>query len=226
MSKNCTIGLICLLVSILSMECLHSQNEIWIEDFEQSDRLMLSDEWRSRHKGADTLYTIKANDENAYLDAHTFQSDNFVIKKVDVDIVEYPYLNWRWKAITLPKDGDESLKKYCDVVACINVVLRARRWAPKTIKYSWSTTLKKGTLTKSPFAFWPARADIVVVESGDSLAGTWIHEKVNVLEAYKRLYKKKKVKSYNVQAIAIMSDSDNTSSESHAAYDDIFFSKE
>jgi len=68
-------------------------------------------------------------------------------------------------------------------------------------------------------------ADIIVVESGEALKGEWIHEKVNVLEDYKRLYNKNKVDSYYIEAFVIMTDSDNTNSLSAADYDDIFFSK-
>lgn len=216
----------CILILQLVMcvsSFLISQEVIRIDDFNDDQ---LSPDWKFRHDGGDTLYTISPDTLSNVLDANTFDSDNFIIKKIKVDIVQYPYLNWKWKAISMPVDGDESKKKYCDVVASINVVLRARKWAPKTIKYSWSTTLEAGTLTKSPFAFWPSRADIVVQRGVGKPTHEWIEEKVNVLEEYKRLYKKKKVKSYVVEAIVIMSDSDNTKSPSHARYDDIFFSKE
>jgi len=116
-------------------------------------------------------------------------------------------------------------KTTCDVAASVNVVLKASKWRPKIINYSWSTNLEKGSFAESPYAIWPSRADIIVVESGEALKGEWIHEKVNVLEDYKRLYNKNKVDSYYIEAFVIMTDSDNTNSLSAADYDDIFFSK-
>ena len=127
---------------------------------------------------------------------------------------------------SLPKKGNESVKKYCDVAASVNVILYASRWRPKTIKYSWSTTLPKGKVTSSPYAVWPSRADIIVMRSGGRLKGKWIREKRNVLADYKKLYKLDKVKSKVIDAIVIMTDSDNTSSLSEADYDNIYFSSE
>ena len=149
-----------------------------------------------------------------------------IVKKIEVDIVKYPYVNWSWRINTLPTNGDESIKSTCDVPASISFVTNKVRLLPKSIKYSWSTTLEKGTITKSPFAYWPARTDIIVMQSGDELAGEWVTEKRNILEDYKKLYGKRNLDSKYINAIAIMSDSDNTKSVSAADYDNIYFSAE
>ena len=149
-----------------------------------------------------------------------------IIKKIKVDITEYPYLNWKWRANTLPVKGDESIKSTCDHAASIALVVNKNRFIPRSIKYTWSTTLKKDSLTRSPYAFWPARCDIRVVQSGPEHLGEWRTEKINVLEDFKTFYNKSKVRSKYIHAIAIMTDSDNTQSLSEADYDDIYFSKE
>ncbi len=212
-----------LLTTVLSQVFCFAQGHdtIYIDNFDSSSKL----EWHSKNKNPERVYKIKVADSNNYLSAHSEKDDNFLIKKIEDDLVEYPYLNWKWRANKLPLEGDESVKSHCDVAACVNVVLKASRWRPKTLKYSWSTTLPEGTLTKSPFAYWPSRCDIRVIESGDKNLGTWQSEKINVLEDYKKFYNKQDVKSLKVEAFVIMTDSDNTNSSSAADYDDLFFSK-
>lgn len=197
-------------------------SDIFIVDDFQSDYLV---DWNCRSGDINQVYNIVRDGDDQYLKASSIGSDDFIIKKIKVDIVKYPYLNWRWRVHSLPIGGDESNKATCDVAASVNVVLKASKWRPKTIKYSWSTELDKGSFAESPYAIWPSRADIIVVESGDSLSGGWLAEKVNILEDYKRLYNKDNVDSYYLEAFVIMTDSDNTNSLSVADYDDIYFSE-
>ncbi|NNE25302.1 MAG: DUF3047 domain-containing protein [Saprospiraceae bacterium] len=185
----------------------------------------LSDEWKGRYDNFKDFYQIQTEENKPYLSARSENSDCFIVKRIEVDLAEYPYLNWSWRANTLPVNGDESQKAYCDVAASIAIVLNKSRILPKSIKYSWSTTLADSTLTKSPFAYWPARCDVIVKESGTERQGEWVTEKVNVFEDYKKLYKKKNAQSKHVYAIVIMTDSDSTNSLSEADYADIYFSK-
>lgn len=213
------------LFSVLSLpvfsQTVIAQEIVWVSDFS----VPLEEEWKSKNKHPEAVYTISGDSTEAqFLAAYAEQDDNFLIKKIEIDLVKFPYLNWSWRAQVLPAQGDESIKATCDVTACVNVVLKASKWKPRTIKYSWSTTLAEGTRTESPFAYWPSRCDIVVMESGYENQGSWVNEKVNVLEDYKKFYKKKKVNSLVIEAFVIMTDSDNTASVSAADYANIFFS--
>ena len=187
--------------------------------------------WRGRSKDAKKFYKVRKEGslKNQYLEAKVVNSDELIIKKKKVNIVEYPYLNWKWRIHMLPPGGDESIKSKCDVPASMNVILEADKTlgipTPKTLKYSWSTTLKKGTITKSPYAMWPARCDIVVLQSGEQYKGKWVTEKRNVLKDYLKFYKKDKVDQFYIDGIVIMSDSDNTTSTAWADYDSIYFSR-
>jgi len=189
-------------------------SHVYVDNFDQSDSL----EWHSKNKNPELIYNIISLDSIQYLSAYSDANDNFLIKEIKVDLVKYPYLNWKWRANILP---DESVKAFCDVAACVNVVLKASKWRPRTIKYSWSTTLAKDSLTQSPFAIWPSRCDIRVVKTGPDDLGEWHTEKINVLEDYKKFYNKKKVKKLEVEAFVIMTDSNNTGTKAAADYDDI-----
>ncbi len=193
-----------------------------VDDFEMG----LTDDWKGRHTGHEAIYQIKTQKNNQYLAAQSTDSDNLIVKKIEVDLVEYPYLNWKWRATTLPKNGDESVKANCDAAASIAVILNTNQFFPKSIKYSWSSTLAKDSFTESPFAFWPSSCDIRIVESGAQHLGAWQTEKVNVLADYKKFNKLTEVETKVSYAIVIMTDSDNTHTLSAADYDDIYFSKD
>lgn len=217
---------------LLFLTCWSNYDMDYHEKFKEVDRYIvdefntpLSSEWVGRFDDFESIYKINEEDDNHYLTATSLNSANFIIKKIDVDLTTHPYLNWRWRAHELPHEGDESIKATCDVPASIAIVLNKSKILPKSIKYSWSTTLPEGQITESPFAFWPARCDIKVMEHGEKNKGEWVYEKTNILEDYKQFYKKKNVMSKKVHAIVIMSDSDNTGSLAKADYDDIYFSK-
>jgi len=211
-----------LLLAIIIIFPIEDKDVVWIDDFENQTMK----DWQGRAAQFENIYKLDSINGQSFLSASSKGSDNFIIKKIDVDLVKYPFLNWKWRANTLPLNGNESVKPTCDMAAAVVIVLRASKWRPQTIKYTWSSTLEKNTITQSPYAHWPSRTDIIVMQSGDEHLNEWMTEKVNVLEHYKMLYKKSKVKKKKIEAFVIMTDSDNTNSLSEADYDDIFFSKE
>lgn len=215
-----------ILLSFILLNILHDAvvdaEIIPVEDFDQG----LEQSWVGRYENFQDIYSIESEGDEVFLSAVANGSDNLIIKKVDIDIAEYPFLNWSWRAHTLPEGGDESVKKSCDAAASVAVVLNKSRILPKSMKYTWSTSLARDSLTKSPYAFWPSRCDIRVIESGGDHLGQWRKVKVNLLEDYKYFYRKEDVKKKHVRAIVIMTDSDNTGSTSAADYDQFFFSKQ
>lgn len=199
-----------------------SDTTLFIENFDYSETL---NSWHPNQTSTKTSYKIQEDSTGTFLSVASAKDDNFLIKEINVDIAKYPYLNWRWRAKVLPKGGNELNKSTCDIAASIYIILRASKWRPQSIKYTWSTSLDVGTQGSSPFAIWPSRSDFIVVESGYDKLGQWVNHKINVLEAYKSLYHKTTVDSKLIKALALMTDSDNTESSSAADYDDIYFSK-
>lgn len=73
---------------------------IWVDNFDQSKINQLPADWKGRKKKASKYYkVVHANPDssNHVLSAHTKDSDMFIIKKVKVDIAQYPFLNWKWR---------------------------------------------------------------------------------------------------------------------------------
>jgi hypothetical protein len=81
--------------------------------------------------------------------------------------------------------------------------------------------LQKGIVTESPFN---PNVKIVVLKTGNEgdLLGQWVNETVNLWSDYERIFKSKPP---IVEAVAILSDADNTESIAEADYDDFWISK-
>ncbi len=216
-----TLLVITLVLLFYSQIRSQATDTFWIETFEK-DALK---DWHTNKGEITDVYNIRTDSTESFLSAESKNNDLFIIKECKVDLVQYPYLNFSWRAHELPERGNEYEKATCDIAASVYIVLKASRWRPRSIKFTWSTTLPENAYGKSPFSIWPARSDFNVVHTGDKDLGLWVHEKINVLEEYKKLYNKEEVKSLTIEAISIMTDSDNTNSSARADYDDIYLSK-
>lgn len=137
----------------------------------------------------------------------------------NINIYDTPILSWKVRAEKLPENANEDYKDRNDSVASIYVVFDMGhvlfKKVPKSIRYTWSSTLKEGTELSKFFG----NQKIVVVESGTQKAGQWVTFKRNIVEDYRRLFGDNPPK--NPLAILILSDGDSTGSFVEADYDDI-----
>ncbi|MDX1639751.1 MAG: DUF3047 domain-containing protein, partial [Balneolaceae bacterium] len=111
-----------------------------------------------------------------------------------------------------------------DSVASVYVVFDFGRVAlfkkvPKSIRYSWSSTLPKGTRLSKLFG----NQQILVVHSGPEDTGQWITFERNLVEDYQRFFGDKPPKT--PMAILILSDGNSTGSWVKADYDDFKLKK-
>ncbi|MDZ7694372.1 MAG: DUF3047 domain-containing protein [Balneolaceae bacterium] len=168
-------------------------------------------------------YEIQQQGGNKYLHyAHTDARHlNFpLVGRPGLNIYEYPTLSWKWRVERLPEGADESSSDYNDAAASIYVVFGFGRIAlvkkvPKSIRYTWSSTLEEGTVVSKLFG----NQKIVVLESGPENTGEWMTFRRNIVEDYRRLFGDDPPET--PIAILIMSDGDSTSSPAIADYDDI-----
>jgi len=181
-----------------------------VEDFSSFKYGSFPEGWKSRGGDGSVVYRVKRNHE-AYLEANAVNSAVAIAKEFAYTLNEYPYLKWQWRAVKLPQGGDERFKETGDSAAAIYVIFEAFI-RPDTIKYVWSTSLPLGTTTQSPYN---SKTKIVVLQNQHSPLDQWIAETVDVCADYKRLFGKE---PEQVQAIGLMSDSDNTGSVAIAHY--------
>jgi hypothetical protein len=181
-----------------------------VEDFSSFQDNSFPEGWKSRGGDASEVYRVRSNHET-YLEATATKSAVAIAKEFGYDPKEYPFLQWQWRALVLPKGGDERFKKTGDSAAGIYVIFEGFL-RPDTLKYVWSSSLPVGTTLESPYN---SKVKVVVLRNQSSSLGEWVSESVNVYEDYKRLFGRE---PKPVQAIGILSDSDNTGSQAVAHY--------
>jgi hypothetical protein len=181
-----------------------------VEDFSSFQDNSFPEGWKSRGGDASKVYRVRSNHET-YLEANAVKSAVAIAKEFKYDPKEYPFLQWQWRALVLPKGGDERFKETGDSAAGIYVIFDGLL-RPDTIKYVWSASLPLGATTESPYN---SKVKIVVLRNQSSALGEWASESVNVCEDYKKFFSKE---PKQVQAIGLLSDSDNTCSQAVAHY--------
>ncbi len=185
---------------------------LMLEDFEQG----IGPEWQHKEFEGHTDYRILELDGNRVLEAESRASASGLFLEKNYSLKDWPSLSWRWKVEGTVTGGDARTKKGDDYSARVYVVF-PHWFFPKTrsINYIWANRLPKGESIPNPFI---ANAIMLAVESGPERAGEWITETRNVLEDYRLLFGEEPP---DVGAIAIMTDTDNTSGSARAWYDDL-----
>jgi hypothetical protein len=141
--------------------------------------------------------------------------------KGKVNLKDTPILEWRWKAVTLPKDGNSCVKATDDQAAQVYVAWPRFPEAVRSqiIGYVWDTTAAVGTMCKSEKT---GTVHYIVVRSGPADLGKWHTERRNVREDYKKIYG---ADPDNPGAVSISIDSNDTNSYSESFVGAIFFKK-
>lgn len=171
-------------------------------------------------KGKADITVVKTHFGNA-LHLKSANSSSAIYRAMDVDLKEFPYLNWRWKVTKIPKGADVRKKSADDQAAQVYVVFP--RWPEpinsKLVGYIWDSSAPAGLSLHSTKS---RNTRYVVVKSGREGLGDWHNEKRNVYEDYRALFKEEPPKAGSV---TIMIDSDDTDSTAESFIGDIYFSK-
>jgi hypothetical protein len=157
--------------------------------------------WESKSFKGVTEYRLVNENGRLVVKATSHAAASGLIRKIRFDPSKYRYVRWSWKIAHTIKGGDEKSKAGDDYAARVYVVFPGRYfWQMKAISYIWANKLIKGESVPSVYA---ANAGMVAVESGNEKAGQRLAE-----------------------AIAIMTDTDNTGESADAWYGEISLSTE
>jgi len=181
-------------------------------------------DWKGQDWGSPTYdMTIAENDGHRVLHLRSKDDGSTVTKDIKgkVDLKQTPILEWRWKAVVLPKGGDSRKKELDDQAAQLYVVwprfpgpVRSR-----IIGYVWDTTAPVGTVVKSEKT---GTVTYIILRSGTADLGKWVTERRNVREDFKRIYGEE---PDNPGAVSIAIDSNDTKSSAEALFGPIVFKK-
>ncbi len=176
-------------------------------------------DWELKEKEGSPILRLEKEGDAHVLHLISENTSFGLAKKIDVDIKEYPYLNFRWKVKELPQNGDFRKKETDDQAAQIYVVFGKFKLTAKIVGYLWETTVPKLTTGVSPA--WK-KTRLIVLESGPEKTGKWVSEKRNIYADYKTLFSKKPPKA---NLLSIYINSQHTESRAESYFGEIYFSK-
>lgn len=209
-----------LLVSAVSPQ-ISLANAIVPSDIIVLEPTRLSD-WDEKSFKGNTHYSLTKMGDTPCIKAQSNSSASGLFRKMPIDLTKTPYLHWNWRINeTLGKINEEE-KSFDDYAARVYIVISGGLffWKTRALNYVWANQHDKGQ-------YWPnaysANAMMIAIESGPELTKTWQHERRNV---------RKDIKNYlgldvdRIDAIAFMTDSDDTGKSASACYANIYFSQE
>lgn len=132
--------------------------------------------------------------------------------KGKINLKDTPLLEWTWKALVLPKNGNACKKATDDQAAQLFVVWPRFPEAVRSriIGYIWDTTQPVGTICKSEKT---GTVTYVVVRSGTADLGKWVTEHRNLVEDFTKIYGEA---PENPGGVSISIDSNDTNSTSES----------
>lgn len=180
------------------------------------------DGWKAKTFDGNTRYQIvkHINGQVQVLKADSNNSASGLFKEQRIDLHKTPYLNWSWKTEQQYSIINQSEKQGDDYVARIYIVIDGGLffWKTRALNYVWSTSFDVEDIWPNPFT---SNATMLSVESGTKNIGKWVTYQRNVAQDLQKILGKE---VRYIDAIAVMTDSDNSGQHAITYYGDITFS--
>lgn len=180
-------------------------------------------DWQIKDFRGETRYRLRTENDKAVLLADSQDSGSGLFKEQRVDLDKTPFLNWSWRINNKMSGLNEQSKAGDDYAARIYVLIKGGLafWQTKAINYVWTGNTAKDTVW--PNAFAGDHAMMLAQRGPEAAINTWYHEKRNVKDDFKRIMA---IDIRYLDAVAIMTDTDNSHGQVSATYGDIWFSQE
>lgn len=181
------------------------------------------DDWEHKSFKGETRYQFQALDGAMVLKADSHGAASGLFKEQRIDLEQTPFLNWTWRIINHLEGLNEQSKAGDDYAARIYVVVKGGLafWQTTTINYVWASNTAKGSVW--PNAFAGDHAMMMALRGPEALLNVWYSEKRNVKNDLQKLFGKD---LRTIDAVALMTDTDNSNQQVSAFYGDIWFSKD
>lgn len=178
--------------------------------------------WEENSFSGHTRYEVVQENDRYALRASSDKSASGYVRKMKVDLTRTPYLNWSWKAENILKNTDEKTKAGDDYPARVYVVISGGLlfWRTRALNYVWSSNQPRNSHWPNAFT---GNAILIAQQSGAGHLNEWITEKRNILDDIKRYLD---MDTAHIDAVAIMTDTDNSGQQATAYYRDIYFSSQ
>ncbi len=176
--------------------------------------------WESRSFKGQTDYRLTMDSGKRVLSASTNGGASGRFRKIKIDLTRTPFINFSWKVGGVYEGINETVKAGDDFPARIYVVREKGIMGmnSQALNYVWSSARPVGSLWSSPYT---GQVKLLALNSGAGKAGSWERHKRNVREDLRRAFGEDITE---IDAVALMSDSDDFKGKAEAAYGDIWFS--
>ncbi|MCB1888377.1 MAG: DUF3047 domain-containing protein [Rhodocyclaceae bacterium] len=185
-----------------------------------------------------TRFAIVERDGSRVLEARAEAAASTLTHALDVDPARTPLLNWRWRTVAAVPGSDLRGKASDDYAARLYVffdydparlpvaeriafalgrALHGEALPAAALCYVWGTAQPVGTVAPNPYT---ERLRMVVVESGDAMAGQWVTETRDVAADFEAAFGEP---APRVSGIAVGVDTDNTGATATTWFGDITF---
>lgn len=206
------------LMLLLSYAFVSAEETISVANFSENNL----NGWETQSFKNETLYTIVDINNQTALKAVSNNSASGLVKKIRIDIHKTPYINWQWKINQSMYRLAEDLKQGDDFAARVYVIIDGGVffWRTLALNYVWASGKPINSLWDNPFT---SNAKMLAVQSGDSKSKQWVTQKHNVRKDLNKAFGRD---FRFIDAVAIMTDSDNSGQKAEAFYGDIYFSSQ
>ena len=179
--------------------------------------------WEHKSFKGETLYRLQSIDGVTALIAESHAAGSGLFKEQRIDLTQTPFLNWSWRIANRLQGLNEQSKAGDDYAARVYVVVKGGLafWQTKAINYVWAGNSRKDSVW--PNAFAGDHAMMLALHGPEAPLNIWQTEKRNVKADFKRLFGED---IHHIDAVAIMTDTDNAGGDVSAVYGDIWFSKD
>lgn len=207
---------------------------------ESLDQKQLLGEWKEKSFTGQTIYTFshsdsttmpftpnKENEEpsGVIIRSTSNSSASGLVKKIRVDLQKTPWLHWQWKILALEQPPgtieSETTRPGDDFAARVYLIIDGGLlfWKTQAINYVWSRQQTHESTWPNPYA--GRKAMMLAVRNHQDPIGIWVNEARNVRQDLRRIFGKD---IRYIDAVAIMTDTDDAGGSTSAAYANLFFS--
>jgi len=217
-----------LTLALLTGSALSLAQPLLVAEFSKGD---LSG-WKDKSFEGETQYEITMDEEQLQvLKAHSQGSASGLGKEITIDLKQTPFINWSWRIDNNLSQFDETTKDGDDYAARLYVVKDGgwRVWKTRALNYVWSSNQKAGSSWDN--AFVGDKAKMLAIRGQEHPIKKWVREKRNVYEDLITLFGDQGSDEANLEAyryldaVALMTDTDNSAGTATAFYGDIYFTE-
>jgi hypothetical protein len=212
-------GLLIVLLAALIVQDAVAEPKLKLGEFSRN-RL---DGWEHKSFKAETRYRLQTVDGVAVLQADSHGAASGLFKEQRINLEQTPFLNWSWRIAERLTGLNEQSKAGDDYAARIYVIVKGGLafWKSKAINYVWASNTVKDTVW--PNAFAGDHAMMMALRGPEAALNIWHSEKRNVRADLQKLFGED---LRIIDAVALMTDTDNSGGHALAYYGDIWFSKD